>query len=99
MTETPTVTRVEPSTQPKRTLFTISDDLEKLYDLLDEADEDTQQQTLIQQLFETLGKERDRKLDGYTALISEMQARADVRKAEANPKSGCPLLIDKAARN
>ena len=72
------------STPPKpRTLFSISDDIEKLNDLLDETDGDTQQQELIAQWFEQLGTERDRKLDGYAALISEMLARAEVRKAEA----------------
>ncbi len=75
---------VQPVTeQPKRTLFSISDDLQHLNDLLDEVGDDAQQQELIAQWFETLGEERDRKLDGYAALISEMQTRADVRKAEA----------------
>lgn len=70
--------------QPKtRTLFSISDDLEKLNELLDDCGDDAQQQELIQQWFEQLGEERDRKLDGYAALISEMMARAEVRKAEA----------------
>lgn len=73
----------QPQTQPKRTLFSISDDLQRLNDLLDEVGDDSQQQELISQWFETLGEERDRKLDSYAALISEMQARADVRKAEA----------------
>lgn len=68
--------------QPKRTLFSISDDLQHLNDLLDEVGDDSQQQELIAQWFETLGEERDRKLDGYAALISEMTARAEVRKAE-----------------
>ena len=63
-------------------LFTISDDLEKLNDLLDECGDDAQQQELIQQWFETLGEERDRKLDNYASLISEMQGRAAIRKAE-----------------
>lgn len=68
---------------PKRTLFNISDDLEKLNELLDETGDDTQQQELISQWFSLLGEERDRKLDAYAALIAEMQARAEVRKAEA----------------
>lgn len=69
--------------QPKRTLFNISDDLEKLNELLDEAGDDGEQQELIAQWLEQLGEERDRKLDSYAALIAEMQARAEVRKAEA----------------
>lgn len=82
MTEQPAVTRVEPATQPKRTLFTIGEDLERLNELLDEVGDDAEQQTLINSWFETLGDERDRKLDGYAALITEMTARAAVRKAE-----------------
>ena len=80
MTEQPTY-----QAPPKsRTLFSISDDLEKLNDLLDEScGDDAQQQELITQWFEQLGEERDRKLDGYAALITEMTARAEVRKAEA----------------
>lgn len=74
--------QVEPQ-KPKRTLFNISDDLEKLNELLDEIGDDTQQQELIQEWFEQLGEERDRKLDAYAALIAEMQTRAEVRKAEA----------------
>lgn len=66
-----------------RSLFNISEDLEKLNDLLDECGDDTQQQELIAQWFEQLGNERDTKLDAYAALINEMLARAEVRKAEA----------------
>lgn len=69
--------------KPYRTLFNISDDLEKLNEVLDEIGDDTQQQELISHWFEQLGEERDRKLDAYAALIAEMQARAEVRKAEA----------------
>ncbi|MBV9388075.1 MAG: siphovirus Gp157 family protein [Chroococcidiopsidaceae cyanobacterium CP_BM_ER_R8_30] len=71
-----------PEPQP-RSLFQISDDLERLNTLLDDAGDDTQQQELLAGWFEQLGTERDRKLDGYAALITEMQARAEVRKAEA----------------
>lgn len=77
-TEKPATTQ-----QTKRTLFNISDDLEKLNELLDEASDDEEQQELIAQWLEQLGEERDRKLDSYAALIAEMQARAEVRKAEA----------------
>lgn len=74
--------QVEPQ-QPKRTLFNISDDLEKLNELLDEVSDDEEQQELIAQWLEQLGEECDRKLDNYCALINEMLARAEVRKAEA----------------
>lgn len=74
--------QVEP--QPKtRSLFSISGDLKKLNDLLDECGDDAQQQELINQWFEQLGDERDRKLDNYSALIVEMTTRAAARKAEA----------------
>ena len=66
----------------KRTLFSIGDDLERLNELLDQTDGDTEQLSLINDWFETLGEERDRKLDNYASLISEMTARAAIRKAE-----------------
>jgi hypothetical protein len=70
--------------QPKtRSLFSVSNDLERLNELLDEAGDDTQQQELINNWLEHLGEERDRKLDNYAALITEMLTRAEVRKAEA----------------
>ncbi len=84
MTEQPATYLVEAPPQPKtRSLFSISDDLEKLSELLDEAGDDTQQQELIAQWFEQLGPERDRKLDNYGALIVEMTSRSAARKAEA----------------
>ena len=81
VTETPTTYKVEP--QVKRTLFSIGDDLETLNDLLDGAGDDTEQINLINDWFSTLGEERDRKLDNYASLISEMQGRAAIRKVEA----------------
>lgn len=84
--------------QHKRTLFGISEDLQQLNDLLDKVGDDSQQQELINQWFETLGEERDRKLDGYAALISEMQARADVRKAEAKRMQDLAAVDEYRAR-
>lgn len=84
VTEKPEAYQVEPSQeQPKRTLFSISSDLEKLNQLLDETADDAQQQELVNQWFEQLGEERDRKLDNYSALVSEMIYRVAARKAEA----------------
>lgn len=84
MSKEPSVYQVEPQTSTlTRSLFSISDDLEKLSELLDDCGDDAQQQELINSWLEQLGEERDRKLDGYAALISEMQTRAEVRKAEA----------------
>ncbi len=77
---------VEPVEQPHsklRTLFSIGEDLERLNELLDDCGDDAQQQELISHWLEQTGAERDKKLDGYCALITEMQARAEVRKAEA----------------
>ena len=85
MTEQP-VLQVDPQSETKtltRTLFNISDDLEKLNELLDESGDDTQQQEVINQWLLQLGEERDRKLDNYSALIVEMTSRAAARKAEA----------------
>lgn len=79
----PAIRQVEPAQLRNRSLFSISDDIEKLNELLDESGDDFQQQELIYQWFEKLGDERDRKLDGYAALITEMTARVEIRKAEA----------------
>lgn len=79
--EEPAVYKVE--TQSRRSLFNISDDLEKLNDLLDDCGDDSQQQELLRAWFEQLGEERDTKLDNYSALIVEMVSRAAARKAEA----------------
>lgn len=79
-----------------RTLFNISEDLEKLNELLDEAGDDSQQ--LLNQWFDQLGTERDRKLDGYAALISEMLARAEVRKTEARRLVELAAVDEKRAR-
>lgn len=69
---------------PTRTLFDISSDLEKLAELLDEWDEgDEGQQQLLEQWFEQLSSERDCKLDGYAAYLSELAARAEARRKEA----------------
>ncbi len=65
-----------------RTLFDISTDLEKLSELLDDCD-DTEQQEVISNWLESIGNERDKKVDGYAALIAEIEARADIRLQEA----------------
>lgn len=66
------------------TLFSISADIGELTALLDEIEgDDIESARLIGEWLEKLGEERDRKLDNYAALISELQARASVRKAEA----------------
>jgi len=75
----------ESAIQPKRTLFNISERLNDLH----EVGDDIQQQNLIAQWFEQLGEERDRKLDAYAALITEMTARAAMRKAG----SGCKNFL------
>jgi hypothetical protein len=82
MTEQTVPYQVKQLAKP-RTLFDISSDLEKLSELLEGCGGDAQQRELIDNWFEQLGSERDRKLDNYCALISEMLARAEVRKAEA----------------
>lgn len=84
MSKEPAAYQVDSQPQFKtRSLFSISDDLEKLNELLDECGDDVEQQQLINSWLEELGEEQDKKLDGYAALITEMQARAEVRKAEA----------------
>ena len=98
MTEQPTTYPVEPAQPKTRSLFSISDDLEKLNELLDESGDDTQQQELINNWFEQLGDERDHKLDGYAALITEMLARAEVRKAESKRMAELATTDDNRAR-
>lgn len=67
-----------------RTLFNISADLNQLNLLLDELEgDDEESRQLITSWLAKLGEERDRKLDNYAALISELEAKASVRKAEA----------------
>ncbi|MFB2935948.1 siphovirus Gp157 family protein [Aerosakkonemataceae cyanobacterium BLCC-F154] len=78
-----TTTEQNVTAQP-RTLFSISADIDELSTLLDEVEgDDVESAKLIGEWLERLGEERDRKLDNYAALISELQARAAVRKAEA----------------
>jgi len=48
-----------------RSLFNVSDDLEKLNELLNDCDNDAQQQELINNWLKQVGEERDRKLDEY----------------------------------
>jgi chromosome segregation ATPase len=69
------------------TLIQISRDLieleEQLEDLVDNPD--AQNEAIAQYLesFTDTISQRDQKLDNYAALIQELQARADARKAEA----------------
>lgn len=72
----------EPQDIQPRTLFQISDDLQQFNVLLDDLD-DAEQQQMVTEWLEHLEAERDRKLDNYAALIAELEARAEVRKAEA----------------
>jgi len=77
-----------------QTLIEISRDLIELEDELEELINDPQQTDeaaeripkVIAKYLETLGDtiaERDRKLDNYSALMKELEARAEARKAEA----------------
>ena len=79
------ITEDSATTVTRRTLFDIGHDLETLAELLDEWDEgDEQQQKLINDWFEKLGEERDRKLDGYCAYITQLGAVVDARRREAD---------------
>lgn len=74
------------TTATKRTLFQISDDLLALEDLLSEVGGDVtdeQAEEAIMNWFAELGDDRDEKLDGYVTLIAEFEARAEMRKREA----------------
>jgi hypothetical protein len=69
-----------------RTLFEIGDDLTALAELFEdlggEVTEDEAGQAL-EAWFDQLGEERDRKIDGYCALIREFEERSDARELEA----------------
>lgn len=80
----------------QKTLLDISQDLLRLNELLDECDdyaannfEDAskfaaiEQRTLIRQWLDDIGAERDKKLDAYAALISQLQYQAEARRKEA----------------
>jgi hypothetical protein len=67
-----------------RSLLDISTDLYDLADQIKELDgNDEAQAETVLAWFESLGAERDQKLDNYAAYISELEARASTRKAEA----------------
>jgi hypothetical protein len=69
-----------------RTLWVISEDLQALNDLLAEVDGDVtgeEAEAAIEKWFNELGEERDRKLDGYGALIKQFEAYAKARNEEA----------------
>lgn len=69
-----------------RTLFAISDDLQALYDRLDDLDgavDAPEAEAELDTWFDTLHDERDQKIDNYAALITELEARAAARKEEA----------------
>lgn len=88
---------METTAQP-RTLFSISADIDELNALLDEIEgDDVESAKLIGEWLEKLGEERDRKLDNYAALISELQARASVRKAEAKRLAELAISDEKRA--
>lgn len=69
-----------------KTLFTITDDLLALHELLSEVGGDVtdeQAEEAVAAWFEELGEDRDKKLDGYVTLIAEFEARAEMRQKEA----------------
>jgi len=78
---------VEPQPQQSSAHCSASGRLGTPNDLLDEVGDDIQQQNLIAQWFEQLGEERDRKLDAYTALITEM-TRAAIRQGCSGCRTG-----------
>lgn len=71
--------------KPKRTLFSIGDDLTALADLLFDMEGEVTGETeaTIDKWFAELNDAVEQKVDGYCALIREIEFRADARKAEA----------------
>jgi uncharacterized membrane protein YheB (UPF0754 family) len=87
MTQTATnIDQAPPLKLQRRSLYEITSDLMALEDLLLEVGGDVSEdaaQQAIDQWLESLGEERDKKLNGYCWLIREMESRAETRKAEA----------------
>lgn len=74
------------SSETRRTLFDISNDLIAFYDHLEALGGDVSSPDVEQAVdawFEALSHERDEKIDNYAALIQELEARARARKEEA----------------
>lgn len=68
----------------RRSLWAIEDDLAALDDLVEEMEGDiTECEPVIDEWFAKLGEEVTGKLDGYAAFIKELEARAEVRREEA----------------
>lgn len=68
------------------TLLEIGDDLLALATLIDEHGEElsSEVEQALEAWFAEVGEARDRKLDGYAALIRSMELRAAVRKEESD---------------
>lgn len=69
-----------------RTLIDISDDVLALHDLLEETGgelTDDQAEEAVNKWLAELGAERDRKVDGYCAIIREMELIAAARREES----------------
>lgn len=84
------------SSETRRTLFEISNDLLALYDRIEELGGDVTAPDVEQAIdawFERLSHERDEKLDNYAALIRELETRAQARRDEAK------RLADRARRD
>ena len=76
---------METTLAPRR-LFDISADIQALEDLLYESGgdvSDPEVEAALDHWFASLAHERNEKLDGYATVIREMEARAEIRKAEA----------------
>ena len=74
------------SSETRRTLFDISNDLLAFYDRIEALGGDItapEVEQAIDAWFERLSHERDEKLDNYAALIRELDARAKARRDEA----------------
>jgi hypothetical protein len=66
-----------------KSLFEISQDLHRLEEALDAAEDDESMMQLIVEWFESAVEQRDQKLDNYAELISSIENRIAVRQAEA----------------
>ena len=85
----------------RRTLYAITADLIALDDILTESGGDITDEAAeraVDSWLESLGNERDEKLDGYCGLIREIESRCEARKVEATRLSALARADDNAAK-
>lgn len=70
----------------KQSLFDISEDIRALHELLEESGGEVaaEDEAALDDFFAELGAAESEKIDGYCALIAELEAKAEIRSREAD---------------